>query len=96
MSLDQSTPKGRHYIELSGRSKLLVGGVLEVSGFDETFVEVVTSEGNLTVEGQDLHMTDLSFESGKIAVEGRIDELVYKDSSTTAKEGLFRRNRRKK
>ena len=92
MSLEQSSPKGSHYIELFARKQLVIGGVTEVSGFDESFVEVITTEGILCVEGKELHMTDLSLDTGKITVEGSVDELVYKDNAQGAKEGFFRRN----
>ena len=38
-----------------------------------------TSEGMLTIKGNDLHINRLSVEKGDLEVEGRVDALLYSE-----------------
>ncbi len=68
-----------HNLILEGRSKLSVSGVTDVDRFDENTVLLYTSMGELTVSGTDLHVNDLSVESGEMNIEGEINSIVYGD-----------------
>ncbi|MGN0675789.1 MAG: YabP/YqfC family sporulation protein [Oscillospiraceae bacterium] len=68
-----------HNIILEGRSRLSVSGVTDVDRFDENTVLLYTSMGELTVCGTDLHVNDLSVESGEMNIEGEIKSVVYGD-----------------
>lgn len=68
-----------HNLILEGRSKLSVSGVTDVDRFDENTVLLYTSMGELTVRGTDLHVNDLSVESGEMNIEGEINSIVYGD-----------------
>ena len=68
-----------HNIILEGRKKLSVSGVTDVDRFDENTVLLYTSMGELTVCGTDLHVNDLSVESGEMNIEGEIKSVVYGD-----------------
>ena len=54
--------------------------------FDEHEILLQTTEGVLTIKGEDLHVNRLSVEKGEIDMEGRITSLSYSD-----KDG-FRQN----
>ncbi len=68
-----------HNIILESRSKLSVSGVTDVDRFDENTVLLYTSMGELTVCGTDLHVNDLSVDSGEMNIEGEIRSIVYGD-----------------
>ncbi len=68
-----------HNIILESRSKLSVSGVTDVDRFDENIVLLYTSMGELTVRGADLHVNDLSVESGEMNIEGEIQSITYGD-----------------
>ena len=68
-----------HNIILEGRRKLSVSGVTDVDRFDENAVLLYTSMGELTVCGTDLHVNDVSVESGEMHIEGEIKSIVYGD-----------------
>ncbi len=68
-----------HNLILEGRNKLSVSGVTDVDRFDENTVLLYTSMGELTVSGTDLHVNDLSVESGEMNIEGEINSIVYGD-----------------
>ena len=79
-------------ISLTNRSQALVTGVRGVLAFDTVQVLLDTELGMLEIKGEDLHVVRLMLEKGEVALEGRIDSLVYSDVSTGAKaESLFTR-----
>jgi len=68
-----------HNLILESRNKLSVSGVTDVDRFDENIVLLYTSMGELTVRGTDLHVNDLSVESGEMNIEGEIQSIAYGD-----------------
>ncbi|MCM1023538.1 MAG: sporulation protein YabP [Prevotella sp.] len=68
-----------HNIIIEGRRKMSVSGVTDVDRFDESTVLLYTTLGEMTVRGTDLHVNDLSVESGEMNIEGDIESIVYGD-----------------
>ena len=56
-----------------------MSGVEEVSGFDESIVQMQTELGALTVHGSNLRVETLSADSGDLLVVGDISDLSYTD-----------------
>ena len=69
-----------HNIVLEGREKLSVSGVVEVVSFDENELVIETSRGQLTVEGDGLHVEKLSLEVGELCVMGNIESMIYTET----------------
>ena len=66
-----------HSLRLVGRAELTITGVREVSRFEEDGVLLQTDMGELTVQGEQLQLKELSLEGGRVAVSGSISALVY-------------------
>ena len=66
-----------HSLRLVGRAELTITGVTEVSRFEEDGVLLQTDMGELTVQGEQLQLKELSLEGGRVAVSGCISALVY-------------------
>lgn len=66
-----------HSVVLEERHRLSVSGVSEVLSFDEEAVVMETSLGQLTVEGDGLHVEKLSLDVGELTLEGNISALCY-------------------
>lgn len=80
MSAQNTTGKNAiHNVILEGRKKMSVSGVTDVDRFDENTVLLYTTMGEMTVRGEDLHVNDLSVESGEMNIEGEIRSVVYGD-----------------
>ncbi len=79
-----------HHIKISARTSLSAGGVQDVSAFDETVVIAQTTDGEMTVEGEGLHITSFSTGTGELLLEGRICA-VYYDDKPQKKKGAQRR-----
>ena len=85
----------RHNAILEDRSKLMLTGVTDVESFDENKVYLYTQLGELVIRGKQLHVNEMSLESGELTVEGEISALSYGAKDRTKKPGvlgkLFRR-----
>jgi len=68
-----------HNLVLENRRKLSISGVLDVDSFDESTIIVNTEMGELTIQGQDLHINNLSIETGEMCIEGSISTLLYSE-----------------
>ena len=66
-------------VHLENRSRLAVTGVTDIDRFDEREVVLYTRMGELTVTGRELHIREISLESGTLTVEGDIWSLRYGD-----------------
>ena len=47
-------PQREHALTISGRERMSLSGVEDVSGFDESMVVLSTSLGELTVRGEEI------------------------------------------
>ena len=59
-------PTGHHNLILEDRSKLTLTGVTDVDCFDERMINLFTGLGELTIKGRNLHINDVSVETGDI------------------------------
>ena len=66
-----------HQLILEDRHALTVSGVSDVDSFDEMTVVVYTDMGELTVNGEGLHINRLNVETGELTLEGSIESLTY-------------------
>ncbi len=79
----------RHNAIMEDRSKLMLTGVTDVENFDENKVYLYTQLGELVIRGKQLHVNEISLESGELTVEGEINALIYGDKDRTKKLGLL-------
>ena len=77
----------KHTLTLDVRRRISVCGVTEVESFDEQSVQLMTDCGELTVEGEGLHVGTLDIARGVVEVEGRVNGLYYADGAPV-KRGL--------
>lgn len=70
-----------HKLVLENRAGLTMTGVTEVLRFEESAVVLRTDWGKLLVQGQGLKLRQLSAEGGRMAVDGKIQALIYEQPS---------------
>lgn len=70
-----------HNIILEGRKVLRMSGVCDVDSFDEQTVIAFTNMGELTVRGDDIHISKLNIDTGELSLEGNFYALSYTDSA---------------
>lgn len=79
----------RHNAILEDRQRLMLTGVTDVDSFDENLVVLFTQLGELTIRGKQLHVNEMSVESGELTVEGDVHALIYGERDRTKKLGLL-------
>lgn len=80
-----------HKITMTNRRMCLLTGVKDVLAFDIHEVLLETEQGMLTMKGDDLHVSRLSLDQGEVDVDGRVDSLVYSETTGPKGESLFAR-----
>lgn len=85
-------PKRKHDLILKSRKNMSIDGVENVVSFDETQIELVTTCGEMVIEGQELHISTLDLDSGVVELDGKVEGVFYSDVKTDNKErGFFAR-----
>jgi len=80
-----------HRIILEDREQLTISGVEEVESFDDTTIRMTTAQGELEVQGEDLHIEKLSLDGGDLKVEGQITALIYQEGGPARAGGFLSR-----
>lgn len=78
-----------HRIWIEGRSGGEISGVTEVSAFNTEEVELETTQGGLSISGENLHVKRLTLEKGEVTLEGHINKICYRESSGNKTSGGF-------
>ena len=86
MDVEEKSINKRHAVNVVETEKLSLSGVKDVFSFDEQLIELETTKGYLDIRGEDLHIIKMNIDEGDIAVEGKIDELIYHDSQSGSKK----------
>ncbi len=82
----------RHSVMIDNRAKLVITGVEDVKGFNDTAVSLETTAGGLLIKGDDLHIDSLNLETGEVSVDGTLNAMQYTGSQNgkTKLSKLFR------
>ena len=73
--------KRKHDIVLKSRKNMSIDGVENVVSFDDSQIELVTTCGDITIEGSDLHISVLELESGVVELDGNVEGIFYTDKN---------------
>ena len=77
----------KHTLSMDARRHISISGVCEVESFDEQTVVLSTDCGEMTLEGEGLHIGTLDIARGVVEVDGKVSGLYYSDSAPV-KRGL--------
>lgn len=80
-----------HSIIMENRRKASLTGVNDVASFHEQEVVLRTDDGEITIVGDQLHISQLSLEEGRLIVEGLIGGLEYSDMPQPRQAGFLSR-----
>ncbi|MBR3795040.1 MAG: sporulation protein [Clostridia bacterium] len=84
-----------HALVLEGRARARVSGVTAVCCFNEQEIVLETSEGEIALLGQRLHIEQLNLEEGHLDVTGEVAGVEYNGPvNRREKPGLFARRRK--
>jgi len=74
-----------HCLTLTNREVLEVTGVVFVNSFDDREVILDTTHGCLCLRGEELHISQLSLEEGRVVVQGKLAVIEYKSPGKSIK-----------
>ncbi len=83
------TTVNNHEICLKMRKAMSISGVKEIISFDEHSVVLSTVCGDMSVDGENIHISVLDVEKGVVAMDGRINSVYYYDVSETDKRSFL-------
>jgi len=84
-------PMRAHTIHTEERKRATLTGITDVASFNEQEVVMLTEEGDITLVGEDLHISLLNLEDGRLTVEGRIVGIEYGDAPSQKRSGILSR-----
>ena len=92
MSDNRPVQAKKHTIKLENRKRMSLDGISDVISFDDGEVVLVTTEGEMTVEGRELHISVLDLAGGVVELDGKVDAIYYIDPSEgkIKPKGFFR------
>lgn len=85
--MDNSVESIHQEVLIKDRKSLKIDNVINILDFTERGLTLLTGNGNVMVEGEDLKIESLNNESGTALISGRIDGVMFKNN--TAKPGFF-------
>ena len=80
-----------HSVCIYDRQRVELTGVSEVDSFNDSGIVLITSFGEISIEGEDLKIDSFSVETGKVSVVGKITGLYYYEKNKSVKSGFFSR-----
>lgn len=83
----------KQVVLLENRNKITVDKVINVAHFNDDYLELSSSAGDIGIEGENLKIEELSQDNGKIVVTGNITGFFYKQNSKEKKgilSGIFK------
>lgn len=83
--------KKEHEIKLVKRKEMAIFGVCEVISFDDESVRLMSVEGEIYVEGEDIKIGVLDTDKGVVTLTGKINGFYYVSEDKNAKKGFFSR-----
>jgi sporulation protein YabP len=83
--MDPKGTKTSHQLSMVNREKLTLDGVTNVGSYDPSALLLETAAGVLLIKGENLHLTLLNLEQGKIGLSGEINALIYSNESLSQK-----------
>ena len=84
-----NTTQNEASLVLWNREKLHLQGIEDVISFDELAIYLITKDGKLLIEGNDLHITMLDVSEGNMMIDGCIRAITYNDKDPNIKSGFF-------
>ncbi len=80
----------KHHLIIENRKNIHVTGVRDVAQFNEDKVVLHTEMGELNVEGELLHISGFTQDTGELLMDGKIEALYYHNKDQD-KAGFFSR-----
>lgn len=85
----QPNKKDYHELNIRMRKEMTVNGVSEVVSFDEQDIHLITTGGDMFIEGSDMKIDILDVDKGVVTLNGKIDAIYYSNDDKKEKNGFL-------
>ena len=89
--MGSSEIKREHEIKLFKRKDMIISGVCEVVSFDDESVRLMSVEGEIYIEGEEIKIGALDTDKGIVTLTGKVNGFYYVSEDKNVKKGLFSR-----
>lgn len=89
MQSAQTGEKG-HLMTLRDRTNMSLTGVTDVPSFCEQTIVAATVSGDVTIIGEEMHISRLNLDEGQVEIEGTIHAVEYA-AHAQGRKGVFGR-----
>lgn len=90
MDKDTVSSLTSHNVTISDRKNIIISGVKKIENFDNEEFLMETNMGYILIKGNDLEMVKLDTYQGNVSIKGKLNSLIYMDSTKKEKdEGMF-------
>lgn len=79
--MDKELVTSNHNVSITGRKNIIISGVKKIENFNENEFLLETVMGFMNIKGSDLEIVKLDTFQGDVTIKGKIDSLVYLESS---------------
>ena len=79
--MEKETISSNHNIAITGRKNINISGVKRIESFDEQEFLLETVMGFMNIKGSELEIVKLDTYQGDVTIKGKIDSLMYLESS---------------
>ena len=91
MDKDNIITSSNHSITLNERKNLIFTGVKKIDSFDDEEFLLETNMGYIVIKGEELEIIKLDTFQGNVSIKGRVNSLIYMESSNKKEkeDGIF-------
>lgn len=80
-----------HSVSIVDCARAELSGVSEVKSFHDEEILLLSSFGDISIEGEGLKIDQFSVDTGKISVTGKISGILYYEKRPVVKSSIFTR-----
>jgi sporulation protein YabP len=91
--MEKEIMSGNHIINMTNRKTINISGVKKIESFNDFEFLLETNMGYMEIKGSDLEIVKLDTYQGDVSIKGKIDSIIYNESSNkkNKEESIFSR-----
>lgn len=90
--MDSTPKKIKQILLIEDRERLELNDVVAILSFEDDYITLEVSAGNISISGSGLKIVDLSKETGHISITGKIGSVEYNETARKRRNSLFKGN----
>ncbi len=91
--MEKEIMSGNHIINMTNRKTINISGVKKIESFNDFEFLLETNMGYMEIKGSNLEIVKLDTYQGDVSIKGKIDSIIYNESSNkkNKEESIFSR-----